>query len=424
MKYFITILLTFILLSNTNAQIAEYEIYKLINKKNFFELEKQFHILKDDIKSPALKLMATSLIHYHSNRPQDAYDNLIILLENYQKDISFNDLYDALVLLGNTMLQINRYHDVYTVFSNYLKILSPVLTKATAKEIEDIINTAKTLKEIPQQKIEIPNNLHTVSFKIKEFNNEKSISIPAVINDKSTYFSINTGTYYNLVTESFAKEYNINITNDSIFTADIKPNYYKIGNANKISINEMTYQNPVFIVIPDTIKNDLGIVGNAVLGIDFMKNIGEVQILPQIGIIVFSKYNSPLPKSGKNMILVDNLPIIKADWHNKQMTFSFNTNFNNILYYNFYNTNKNWIENKWVKVELKLEGIERFTVNNHYIIPSFKCTVGNKQHTIKNINVQTSNSSKTYIDANVGLDFILQFKKTTINFNRMFVNFE
>jgi len=154
----------------------------------------------------------------------------------------------------------------------------------------------------------------------------------------------------NLISESFAKEHNIRITSDSILTSGVKKGYSKIGTTDSIMIGDIVYYNPVFIVAPTNEEVDTVFKVDTVLGIEFMKSLKGIQIFPQKELIILSNTSSQLPKSGKNMIMNGDQPLLLGFWGKEKLIFQFDTgNAGADLHETFYTKNKKWVEKKGKK---------------------------------------------------------------------------
>ncbi len=84
----IIIILLLILSSHTvYAQQPDQRIGELINTEDWFELEKEYPILKDSMQVSFLKVVAEAMIARNFNQKERALECLNELLSNHQSDL-------------------------------------------------------------------------------------------------------------------------------------------------------------------------------------------------------------------------------------------------------------------------------------------------------------------------------------------------
>ena len=106
--------------------------------------------------------------------------------------------------------------------------------------------------------------------------------------------------------------------------------------------------------------------------------------------------------------------------------FLFDTgNANTELDYNFYIKNKDAIDKVAIKDSITGGGFGFVRKKEILRIPSFDMTIGNKNAQFKNIMVSIDNNNdQSESDGNMGMDLVLLFDKTRINFKDMVISFE
>ena len=93
MKRIITIISTLLLTSSVVfAQEADKKVGELLNTSNWFELERVYPIVKGDVQTPMLKLMAEVMLASSFNRPEELREKLQKLIDEHQEELGFENV--------------------------------------------------------------------------------------------------------------------------------------------------------------------------------------------------------------------------------------------------------------------------------------------------------------------------------------------
>lgn len=407
------------------SQVADNKIAELINKGDYFELGRQYPQLKNEMKIPVLKLMSESLLNSFFNMPKEACNSIDELLINHQSEIGIETTFSMIYFLGHNMMELGKYSEIVELFNNYITQLSPYYSKEDLSQFYVIISKAEIYKKLPEHKVIMPNHDVNININIKKVSDGNLIFIPVEVNGKKTEFIFDTGSSSNYVSESFANKHNIRIMEDSVLIAGIGgQGYARIGIADSITIGDIVYYNPVFSVAAPNPEIDTIFKVDAVLGLDFMKKIGEFQIIPAKKNIIFCKNKTKTPAYGKNLMIKFNQIYAEGVYNNEKIVFLFDTgNSTADLYSSFYKKNKTWVEKVGKKEIASFGGYGGINNIKAFLIPSFRFKIGDKNCTIKNVIVNTEKKNLEQNNENgaLGMDFILSCKKVIINLDQMFL---
>ena len=154
----------------------------------------------------------------------------------------------------------------------------------------------------------------------------------------------------------------------------------------------------------------------------------ELRIYPKEKKIVFPVSSTPLPASGRNMILTDRALKIKAEANNgERLKLHFDTGCSTAgLYYRYYEGHKSELDASGKREHITGGGFNIVVTKEILRLPSFRIKVGKVPVELKNLAVDTTNGDfQTSDDAGIiGMDMVNQFDCVTINLKEMFLKLE
>lgn len=270
----------------------------------------------------------------------------------------------------------------------------------------------------------------SIPITLKEVREDKSvIYIPVSIKDKEYNVIFDSGAGLTFFTESFAKEIGVRILKDSIFISGVAGNAYGwFGILDKMKVGEIEYKDILCVVAPPN-ELDSIIRIDAILGLDFLKQVKEFQIFPNDKKVVFPFQQTELPASGRNLLLSNNQSYLKTYTPNgERLIFHFDTGNagSTSLLSNYYEKHKDYIETNFVREKRESGGFGGMRKVDVFILPEISFKVGNAISSNKIVPVFPNKSwgVQTFEDGSVGMNFIKQFKKITVNYEKMFLNVE
>lgn len=417
-------------LTQLKSQSADERIGKLINQNDYFELDKQFSILKDSMQSDMLRLMAEGLLYHYFNQPKDANKTIGKLLTGHQGEMGLENSLGMTTIVLKNLLTMEKYDDAIKAASSLIEQIKPYVDENTIEGYRSIYNMAVDLQKYESTRLVRSNKDVEIPFTIEKVGRGELMFVPVKVNGKEKSFIFDTGcAAMNYVSEEYAKDVNIRLISDSLLISGIGGSAYGwIGIADSLNIGDITYYNPLFIVAPPTPADTIYKV-NAVLGAGFLNAIGEIQVYANDNKIVFPGSESPMPPSGRNMLLYEGQPYLKALSGNDQLIFHFDTgNTKSILFNRYYLQHKDLIMRTGKKSSSTSGGFGGMRTKEVYELPSFHVRLaGNKDITLKDIKIDIDDSGFQgwqSEDGSLGMDFLKAFDKVTINYRNMFVKTE
>lgn len=427
MKAKLCLFLVFIISTiSVNSQNADIRIGELLNKSDWFALDEEYPKLKDSIQTPMLKWMAEALLANNFNQPEKALVAIDTLLNNYQETLGLNNSMNVLLMASVILDEMGLYEKSTKRLEDFFDKMAPYKKKEdlpSHSAFYDMIVKMKNEKASdvfhPYKDIEIP-------FTIEKAGKGSLMFVPVEVNGKMYKFIFDSGAGVNFISEQMAKELGVKITNNKFPMFGVTKAYGKQGVLESMKIGDITYKNAVFGIAPPIEATDTIFKVDAVLGIDFMKQMGEIQIYPKEKKIIFPLKQTKLPSTGRNITLSNRMVILKTFYKNDKLMVHFDSgNASGGFYYNFFEKNKEWIEAICEPEIIRVGGFGGISTSKGYVIKDIKMKVGN---TVFNIEKSTVNAEKDEsqdkLDGVLGMDFIQTFSKIIINLDKMFIEVE
>ena len=250
------------------------------------------------------------------------------------------------------------------------------------------------------------------------------MSVPVAINGKTYPFTLDTGTGTTAISQRLADELGLRTICDSIRIDGIGSRLGSLAIADSLCVGNIVYKNPVVAVLPPNPAVDTLLYIDAILGRDLLIAVGEVQIYPKKKKTVFPATPSPLPE--KNLVLMNGGdPYLEAWSGDERLLMLFDTgNSTGGMYPSYYRKHKERIETEGAPDTVLVGGMDLYTATV-YRLPGFSLRTCGSEIGIDNMIVETAENGPSLTeqsgDGVLGMDFIRQFRKVTINFSQMYV---
>lgn len=284
---------------------ADTRVGDLINRSDWFGLEEVYPQVKDSMQHAFLKIMAEAMICTNFNRPWEAIDYIDQLLVEYQAEMGFNNAANLVYMRA----LINGWEGYYGEAAHSLK---DFLDQLKNQGVHDGFDQFKSLYAYyeplrtyeppalvrPDKETEIPLTIENTERGVLMF-------IPVSIRGKEYKFIFDTGSATTFMSERFATEVGVKILCDSLLIDDGMGgvNFGMKGYLDSLLVGDMTFKNIMVAVARANPDVDTVYPIDAVLGMDFMKLAKELRIYPGEKRIVFPVQRSPLPATGRNILL-------------------------------------------------------------------------------------------------------------------------
>jgi len=401
---------------------AEEKIGSLIGQSDWFTLAEEYPKLKDKMQSETLKHFAETVIGRYFNQPQTALQHIDWLLANAQEELGFGTVSHLILVKSQILGEQGLYAESADNLSDFLAKIPENLDLTNFPVHKEALEFCGKIRNERKPEVIRPNKDVVIPITIEKTERGQTMYVPVSINGKEYKFIFDTGASSSFVSERFANEIGLRITDESFNIRGIKTSMGKRGTTDSLMIGDIVFKSPSIIIgVDTTIQID------AILGIDFIIRIGETQIYPQKREIVFPIKKTELPLFGRNLLLVGGQPYLKAYSNTERLIFHFDTgNQKTDLENVYYKKHKEKLDKIGEKKNVRRGGHGGIRFIDSYQIPKFPLTVGDCNFELTGVDVLLDNSSafQGNEDGSLGMDFITTFRKVIINFDDMFVKVE
>lgn len=418
------------------SENVDIRIGELINKCDWFALDKEYPIVKDSLL-PVNKWFVKAMLDVKFNRLKEACISIDTLLSNYQSELGVANSSTFFYYSGYVLGEQGMYRKGADLLKSYLDEVAQTASEVDKKFHLKIYNFYNSLRNEKAPKIYRP--LKDVELPVQFIQNYPvdtgviagtTLFVPVIINGKSFRFIFDTGANYCTVPERTAKEVGIRTLVDSVAVLGVYDSFgNKLGILDSLSMGDIVFKNALFIVTNAKLDSDSVIYNgfDGFVGLNFMRAIGEMIFFPKDNRMVMPYRQTELPITGRNMMLDDdNNVIVQAFTDEKPILFHFDTGNTNINFnYPYYLKNKEWFDSNPVKENWKATGVGGVVSYDIYRSPQFPFKIGGVSFKLADIpTIIDPNKDKTPTgDGAMGMDFFMPFSEVILNFDKMFVEF-
>ena len=422
MKKIISILICIIYALNLFGQNADQKIGEMINSGNWFELEREYANLKNDVQTPMLKMMSEVMLASYFNRPIELREKLQQLLDNHQEELGFSNLCN-MTIMGAT---IEGFEGNYSLAADMVKGVADVVQNATGSlegtGLLELYNYYNVIREFPAPNIERP--FGDVEILFKE-NSVGLFCLPVQIKDKTFDFIIDTGASFSVISSDLANAIQAQIIDMPVYVEGANEGsggYGRRAFIDMMQIGAIKINNIIALVNDTPDIDDVKI--DAVLGMDFLKLVNELQIDYTKGVINFPLELTPLPSNGRNIILDQNVPLLSVT-DNNQSPNIFKLDSGNVaseLSDLWYSKNLSYVE-KYPIESIQSGSFGGIVQYNIVRVPHYEISIGGTIASFEQIpsKVPATDGVMDSVDGNLGIDLIKKASTFILNFKDMFV---
>ena len=424
MKRFLTIFSTILLSSSVVfGQEADKRVGELLNTSNWFELERVYPTIAADVQTPMLKQMAEVMLASNFNRPAELREKLQKLIAEHQTELGFGNVCNMTVMGA----MIEGYEGNYALAADMVKAIADAVKSANGSlegtGLSELLAYYEAVREYPAPILEKP------AEDVKIALTEKSglMWIPVVINGKTYDFILDTGASFTMISQDLAKDIGAKIISTPVFVGggESTGGYGQRAFIENMNIGLISLKN-IIAFVSENPSDDDPLKVDAVLGMDFIKRTGEIQIdLSTMTLTI--PVQRTLPANGRNIIFEVNIPVVEAsDANGNRYTFILDTGASGD------NLSDRWFSKNTEMTEALTVETQRTwghggAVQNQIVkVPEYKLTIGNASANFKEIpaTLPANGTVSSSRDGRLGMGLLKQFNKVIFNFEDMFVAFE
>ena len=375
--------------------------------------------------------MAEALLAKYFNQSDKAIAAMTTLLSNYQEEIGASSALNFALL----RLQMIGEQGNYAEAADGLKSIAEQLPQVPT--IQRMYQHYNALRDYPQMTISKPNKDVIIPFHLQSLKANKRegwmragkkkfkgylMTIPVTCHGKQQSFIFDTGASASFVTESVAKNLNLTILSDTILLNGNQKGLQAY--IDSLQVGDIVCRNMIVYVGLNNPLDSLVRGVDAVLGMDFIKAVGETQILFDRQQIVFP--SQPTTSTLQSNIFLDGTLLMQARKGDVPLSFIFDTGCTTAeLYSDYYTKFTTEVDAVAEPDTITTAAYGTVTTSSILLLPELTCMIGETSVTMDEINLFPHNDRPLAVrDGRMGMDLIRRFRKTTINLNDMFVKFE
>ncbi|HML66200.1 MAG TPA: retropepsin-like aspartic protease [Dysgonomonas sp.] len=419
------------------SQTTDEQAINCLSTSDFFLLEEIYPKIEDKIQTPYLKNLAESVLYTAFNQPDSAIESIDSLIANYQGEIGLENVRNMFIFQCRILLRKGEYREAYERMKGFIDQIEPhappeflVASKENLKMYQALLDEDKPRLIRPDADCVVPIEIDTIKIKENEDDTIRHSTLmyaPVVVNGVRERFIFDTGCGGGVfLSQEYATRLGVRIKMDSLLISGAGgKSYGQMGIVDSIMVGNMTFRNVTATIVPPNAEVDSLFKVNAVLGNDIMDYAGEVQIFPEDRKIVFPVNKTPLPATGRNMmrVLGGDAFFLKVYSGDNRLVMLFDTGDTYAhLNGHYLGSNKEFVMRNGTKSSRVSGGFGGAGLREYYNLPFFSIKIGNKQFKIENMTVESELPIGTQFESGaLGMAFINAFRKTTINFEQMFV---
>lgn len=381
---------------------ADEQAAALINAQEWFRLEACYPEIRDEL-SPFVRLLCEASLGSHFNRLPESCNAIGTLLNDYQQEL-FADPEGSMLgwllsmLIGN-LQELGAYEqaaDLLTQFAAGQSEEERASTLATQRWFQTMARHPRTSLTKPDGEIRLPLTVGSETVKSPLDGTDKKVHnfyTDITIGGRTERFIFDTGcSGASFVSAEFAKRHDLEIICDSISVSGIGGNgFVKFATTDSMQIGPVTIRHPYFMVFDnDEASDQIGHI-EAVLGTDFMRLAGQIELRPKEGFFLLPATPEPTPASGRNLMHDTSsgqyiLNTLVAGKDTVPMVFD-TGNSRTGLSPNYYTLHREEIDRSGKKRETAAGGFGGILRGTGYDLKNITFTIGNGSRTLKKVTV-------------------------------------
>lgn len=423
-RLYATLLALTFALTSALAQQADMLVGRLINGGDWFELERVYPNVKNDVQTPMLKQMAEVLLAYNFNRWNGLNEKLPQLIAEHQDRLG----YEGVCNLINLGAAAEYFNGNYGAAADMVKSMADIIVAATGSfeetGVEELFVCYDSVRELPAPTIDKPDTDVTIAF---SDSSGLHIKLPVSINGKIYDFIFDTGASSSLIAPEIATVIGAQSVGEPLFVGGATGGgYLERALIERMDVGPITLRNALVFVNENQAEED-PLKVDAVLGMDFIKRLGEVQIDMVNHTLRIPAEKSARPEYGKNILLEQNIPIIEViDEGGDRMTFILDTgnsgaDFSDLWFAKnreLLSTLPTETQNTWGHGGIVVQQIVR--------VPEYTMRIGDRVVTLQATpaTIPSGDIATSPHHGSLGMGLLKSVERVTLNFDDMFVEIE
>ncbi len=406
-------LFVFVLSCSLHAITFPEKTMKAYKQHNIFTLKKY---LSSESYSDDQKLFLSAMINNAFCKNDISSAEIDKYVNTFAAEYSDTLFVELLETQLDNYVKLNEYGKAAGVVEKILANSTAALKEKDIKDLKNSLNIWKALAGVKKQEVICDNA--GLGF-TRDIANLINIEVECGAVKQNAVFD--TGANLSVIVESLAGKMNIKPLGDSIIVKAATGTEVnaKIGVAEELKINNIIVKNALFLIFPDeALSFGTFYKINMIIGFPIIRDMGQVIFDLKDNMIYVTKRE--LTEEG-NMFLFGLMPIIKVNFENEELLFSFDsgakaTHFNKI----FLETAANYPQYKIIEDSVKIGSAGGIHDKKVKKIEQVKVKILEKEVTLKDVNIlkedlidlaETTHGNLGQDAISSGKGFIMDFRK-------------
>lgn len=349
--------LSFVTCTAKSNQEAEQQLFQILKKKDFFRLENLLEEKRAELSKDVV-LYIDAHLQNAFNRTEHSSQIIDSLLNNYDKSLNDTLLLDAFVLRYNNLRKLYRYNEAADAMKIAIDKYS--YTSDDITKLQNLYNGIDLLKEFPQQKMHITDNV-TIPTSLNQLNH---IIMSVSNGEQSENFVFDTGASMNVVSENSAQRLGIRVLESSVsaFGVTGKEVKFKTGITDTLWIGNLMFENVVFMVLSDELLSfpEADYIIHGIIGFPVFSQMKEIVIRKNKSITVVA---NPTKRNIRNMFFDGTHHIVRLEANSDTLLFFMDTGaIISTFSGNYFTANSAEIIDKATKNTMRRGGVDGFMI--------------------------------------------------------------
>jgi hypothetical protein len=419
-KYIFLVLLT--IFSCTNEKVIN-KLENLYRSEDYFEFNRLLQQNKESLPAYA-KLYFQALSLNLLNKPAESNQLIEEILAKYTKKFPDTVLVQLLETKASNAGNLFDFKTASNTLNGILASHASVLSRLKLNDMKDDSVIYQTIKNCQPQTVDILNDdrINLTRDKIGLMN----LPVTGSGSD-SSMFIFDTGANFSTITRSTALKLNLKIFDKKIKVKAMGGQAEaSLGDCPELKIGSAIFHHVIFLIFPDSALyfKQVNYQINGIIGFPVMRALKQITIANDN----FYIYKHQSSSNFQNLLLNGLQPIVEIEYKGFKLPFNFDSGANTTdLFVAFYNKFKNDTTLKTKDTTVLIGGAAGLNKFNVKKVDAIQLKTGNKTFNLHGLHMHISDkilptASKFY--GNIGQDFIHNYKSMTINFDKMFIDFE
>ncbi|MEP7144625.1 MAG: retropepsin-like aspartic protease [Ferruginibacter sp.] len=407
--------------SKTNPEI-EKQLKSLLAEKEYFELKKYFETHENEI-SEEKKLYFEAFIKNAFNQNELSFHYVDSILKTYPSDLDDSAKVELLNLQRDNYVKTFQYANAGKIDQELLSYYRKWKDSLKTADTENFFIIHNGLSNVPVQKVSLP-LIDSIKWEKDKIG---LMEVPVRKNSIIYQFVFDTRASISVITKTFAKKIGLKILDVSYEeNSGITGNKFKsnLGIADSLYLGNILIEHAVFQVVPDSIIDfpQIKFSINGIIGFPVIKELKKIELY-QNGRLIVSSH--PEKRLLNNLAFDASTTVVCFKTGEDTLSFHFDLGATaTILYYNYLEKYKSKILQTALLKTNEVGGAGGTEKREMYILPQFHLYAGNQNVTLDSVAILTKPiypGQKYY--GNIGQDLVGRFRKMTIDFESMYIDF-